>query len=255
MVELQKRDQDKWQIHIYTDFTGYGVIELLHNLLKQVFDEFKREDRDPNAVFFQLEGLVLFMTMEEQLVSFYLGVDDGDGVCETSTVIVKAFLATLHLLHQHGLLKSDGSIKSLRTCITSFLHWLQETPTNTYFKDEEEAYQAPGIIAAYCDANKLDYKLAHDIDSFVADVKLSPKFTLNKPGDDPYRFKNSFRHLRKEPGGGAQRGHLGYKYYDLTKWPKKCRMEYIYGEDGVDPMDMLGPEFKELDKTLKEPYP
>lgn len=83
-------------------------------------------------------------------------------------------------------------------CVTSFLHWLEQTDTETFFEDTDEKRHAPAIIAEYCNAHDLDYKLAYKIDNSVESAELPADFTVDQEGEDPYGFKDLVSTTRKK---------------------------------------------------------
>ncbi|KAF4553619.1 Hypothetical protein D9617_6g093500 [Elsinoe fawcettii] len=222
------------------DYTGYAINELVEN-----------SKRDVEGAFLRIEGLAHFFVEEDMMQ--WLNIDDGDRLGLTNTLVMRAFLTTFHLLHKKGLFKEDSVIKSLRTCINSFLHYMEETDADTFFEDPEEAQSAQAIVAAYCYKKDFEYELAHSIRTFVESRDVPDDLNVDDPSDDPFNFEEPFKELTQQYGSGRPK-NLGGVQYDITKISSADRKKYAF--DNVDPMKAAASQLKEAEKELQgEKYP
>ncbi|KAF2225504.1 hypothetical protein BDZ85DRAFT_279189 [Elsinoe ampelina] len=227
-LEMQKRDADRWGLYIYNDFTGYGIHELVENQLQRWYEAFSK--RNVHEAFFRIEALSHFLCTED--LGAWYNLEDGPRMQNLNNIIVKAFLATFHLIHKNGLLKPDTGLKSLRTCINFFLQYLEEAEEE-FFEDPDQANDAPGI--------------------FVEDSDVPEDINVDDSRDDPFGVAKDMKELIKRYGHGRPK-KIGGTQYDITKMSSAQRKGYAF--DKVDPMTEASAQLKEAEREVQgEAYP
>lgn len=102
---------DMWDVYIYNDFTGYGEIELLENVVNAFEKEWKKvRGRKSEELFWRIEALALFLFRNPGQWNM---CDDGERVCSLRRLISSMFLETFLLLKKDNLLTPDSPLKNV----------------------------------------------------------------------------------------------------------------------------------------------
>lgn len=60
-IQEQKRDQDKFRMYIYNDFTGYGLQEVIENQLAAWAKEFRRKEPIPYEIWMMMQAFAFWV--------------------------------------------------------------------------------------------------------------------------------------------------------------------------------------------------
>ncbi|KAL1868795.1 hypothetical protein Plec18167_008100 [Paecilomyces lecythidis] len=124
--QARKRDQDEHDLHIYNDFSAYGINEVVDNWLKDFNKEVVRRVISPYAVWAQLEAFAWFSQLD--YVQIWFHGDDGHGFAETVALVGKALLTGLNILKTRQLLKPynpevGGGIRNISLILALFVRF------------------------------------------------------------------------------------------------------------------------------------
>ncbi|KAF1968411.1 hypothetical protein BU23DRAFT_558647 [Bimuria novae-zelandiae CBS 107.79] len=221
-------------MYIYNDFYGYGIQELLENLLLK-FDAALKEKNVEEAKWDSwavISAMALWLNAGEG--SDYMMNDDGDRVVEISALVGIALLTALAMVETSGELKTDSKFLDLGIVITSFLRWAEDHE-DAGIEDDAVAWREHAV--AYYERSGLGVEKG-----VSGTAELLKKFRDTSPPapkerQDPWGWtaKLKMYDARHEMGGTN---------FDLTKWSRRQRAQYAF--DKKDPLA----EFS--DKDLKD---
>ncbi|QKX54254.1 uncharacterized protein TRUGW13939_01339 [Talaromyces rugulosus] len=207
--QAANRDQDEHGLYIYSNFTSYGVSEVVDNWLKDFNKEVSRRKVSPCATWAHLEGLSMFLQLD--YVDIWFQGDDCHGFAVTISMVGKALLTGLYLLKNHKLsnpyLPENGGPKNISLVLALFVDFIQSWDDIGGDHYGETAW-----------VSKLE-KLAKD-NGIV--IKGPYKFQERTEDYDDYSvkgWKEEFKAYTKRhaPNGGKT---IGGTHYDLTKMSK-----------------------------------
>jgi len=90
-IEVEKRTpESNGIIHSYTDFRGYGIIEVIQKQVMDYEKECRQASPDLLKLFFIVEALVFFL--DETYDAVWLSVDDTDGIEELISLLGAMFM-------------------------------------------------------------------------------------------------------------------------------------------------------------------
>jgi hypothetical protein len=159
--ELSKRDQDNFDMHFYTDFSGYGYQEVIENRFME-FNSIMNKRGGPNAIDLWIQ-LSSFAQLVANDVPGWWGLhDDGPLWMSTVGLIGIATLTTLDALERAGLLRKDSPVKDIQLILAllgDFFYPLgynitEEVPC--VIEDDEEEACWPYIMVQYAKRNGID---------------------------------------------------------------------------------------------------
>lgn len=101
-VAAIKRDQDLFCMHVFNDFTGYGLQEVIENQLNEFNVLMNEKEPDAIKLWVQLSALAQWL-MNQQLGPWMMQ-DDGARWSDTVFMIGVAALTTLNMVERSGLL-------------------------------------------------------------------------------------------------------------------------------------------------------
>ncbi|KAG7286693.1 hypothetical protein NEMBOFW57_009004 [Staphylotrichum longicolle] len=261
-IYVSLRSPDNFGMYTFNDHEGYGVLEVLQNLILD-FEEAAGNYKEQWAV---CEALAFFLSDESS--GIVTQIDDGEGVDAIYQLIGRLFMSILAQLEQEKLLAKDSEIKSLGLIMALFMDFavnsrdyglLEDSKTESLgpAKDKKkwDPHAFENQILAY--ARKYDIELVgpssalDTIDEADADVDL-PVPESNTGKADPFGFAMALKKYIKDYGGAtafmAQNNKpltpIGGDSLDITTWTSAKRKSKAF-----DKKDPLG---KAELKALKE---
>ena len=100
---------DLFSMYIYNDFHGYGILELLDNLIIEFNGAFEEKDTD------KMWSIVATLAhwLNHGSSQAWMGVEDSERAGNTLQVVGIALLTALHQLDRAGELKQDSKFRDL----------------------------------------------------------------------------------------------------------------------------------------------
>ncbi|KAM0247173.1 hypothetical protein ACHAP5_004252 [Fusarium lateritium] len=220
--EALKRNQDEFDMHIYNDFTGYGMHEVMENIFGSVFKP-KASYRD---FWPEVEGMA--MVLRSGLID-YMMCDDPDKCESISEMVGYLTLATIDALKKQDVFKPDSEIRNLGTVLFMLIRWgreqidydFSEECCSWIYKVIDLAEEANVQLAAPHNFDKAYDEIVDNRDKRAKKMKRWDKVSW------PAKVKAyTTKHI-----GGA-RAKLGGHQYDITKFTKAKRDQYSFRAGG-----------------------
>ncbi|KAL5357715.1 hypothetical protein BJX96DRAFT_145065 [Aspergillus floccosus] len=239
------RDPDNFDMYTFNDHAGYGVLEVVQNLLLD-YDEMKTIWRDQWAVCEALVQLCMGASADPMMM-----VDDGQCVYDTHSLIGRMFLNMLVTLHNAGLLKPNSEVQSLPAVMAQYIQLATGWERDGFMGDDDELekgddYQAT-MFAGYVRA----YAAKHDIQLPLTDEELTKAEEVELPEQvndrDPWLWSGNLQEYSRDYARSyspRKKGRIGGDALDLTTWSSAERKAKSFGKK-----DPLG---KEIMNAIKE---
>ncbi|CZT49050.1 uncharacterized protein RSE6_09832 [Rhynchosporium secalis] len=233
--EYAKRDQDAADMHIYNDWNGWGMSELLENFLKDFNKDVFKKTASPYQKWAYIEGLAVFFFGAEMEMVYWLGNEDGDRVTEIAQIVGTMILTTFDVPKEHDLFKPDSEVVNIGIVSLLMLHLFKQKAMDF------DCDWAPEVVRLCDEAGiKLDDIVRKQTESEHAGKNDEgdgyKHFNERKdwtPEDDLdeskckmwYRWDWKLEYAALVKGGS----HPGGKQYDLTKMSKAEKESYTLG--------------------------
>ncbi|KXJ89127.1 hypothetical protein Micbo1qcDRAFT_165897 [Microdochium bolleyi] len=227
-VRADYSNPDAFNMHVFNDFHGYGIGEVVENVLSTFDNEFKkkRDDKSLKSMWANIAGLNHWFV--EGDIMPWIGSDDGEKVKTTVEIVGKAILTAFNELDLAGHLKADSEIKDIGLVVSLIMHWANDMPQ--YGIDEVEWCQD---VVAYAKKAGVDlvatgsYSAEKDLESLeeehgeIAALKGAAK-------TDRWGWKKGFKKFKDSYGP------IGGDKYNIMKWSRKERAAKAF--DKKDPL-------------------
>ncbi|KAJ5368896.1 uncharacterized protein N7496_008656 [Penicillium cataractarum] len=131
------RNPDMFDMYLYNDFYGYGLVEVLGNLLL----DFEEAKDDWKQQWYICEAVMLFFFRYDPAALFM--IDDGDGLDMFLHAVRTMFLAMMATLERLDLLKPDSEIKNIGMVMGLAIR------LDAFAEDNEGTEDLPKYLYAY----------------------------------------------------------------------------------------------------------
>ncbi|KAK4151206.1 hypothetical protein C8A00DRAFT_45544 [Chaetomidium leptoderma] len=246
------RCPDYFDMYTFNDHEGYGVLEMLQNLMLD-FEEAAGNYKEQWAV---CEGLALFLATAN--ADSAGRIDCGDTVDATYVMIGRLFMSMLAQLEREKLLSRDSEIKNLGLIMAQFMDFargsrdyglLEESKKEALgpAKDKKkwEPHAFDNQILAYARKYGIDLVGPSNIDKIVGDANADvdlPAPESNTGKADPFGFAKSLKKYKTEEGGitafitgnNSITTPIGGDSLDITTWTSAKRKSKAF--DKKDPI-------------------
>ncbi|KAH7090730.1 hypothetical protein FB567DRAFT_626667 [Paraphoma chrysanthemicola] len=229
--EYRKRsrycDPDNFGMHIYNDFAGHGLQELMENLIIAFDTSLEKKDDDAlKQIWATISALSLFLNEVE--MGPFIGNEDGEKVSALAELMGFTFVRALAALDHAGELKTDTAFLDIPIVITSFLEWSDDLPS---YGIEGDALDWRSHAAAYFQKVKFDNeKGIATTAKLIEEAEPSDESDLTKKsGKDPWKWSKRLKEYKSNHGP-----KIGGTKYDITKMSRKERASHAF--DGKDPL-------------------
>ncbi|KAK8095700.1 hypothetical protein PG999_013722 [Apiospora kogelbergensis] len=226
-------DSDAFGMHIYTDFHGWGLQEIVERMFVAFDVQFKKKQRDEetiNHMWAVVAAAVHWLAGED--LSLWFGADDADRISQTVKGIGSMLLSMLNELDRAGELKADSRMKDLALIMAWYLEWSKGL-TDMLIQGDELDWRAQTV--AYAKKAGIDLASsglfgAGDLVSALEKEKeddggIPPLAAQAKA--DLWGWKKTFTALKK----GYPK--FGGRQFDITQFSKAERKRHSF--DGQDP--------------------
>ncbi|KUJ07634.1 uncharacterized protein LY89DRAFT_742862 [Mollisia scopiformis] len=135
--EVDKRDPDMHEMYIYNDFAGYGVIEVMENVLLEFNEIIFKKEISPIEKWTIMEGLTTYLHIGDHMT--WMMNDNSEAIEDVLNMMGIMFITALEMLHESKLiggtspLPDNVGIMTLlfldfmsNTCSDFDLDWLHE---------------------------------------------------------------------------------------------------------------------------------
>ncbi|KAK0615358.1 hypothetical protein B0T17DRAFT_657547 [Bombardia bombarda] len=249
-IHCGTRCPDDFGMYTFNDHEGYGVMEIIQNLLLD-FEEVAGSWKEQWAV---CEGMAFFLLTG--FASPFFGVDDGELVSHTYELIGRLFVSMLAQLERDGRLGKDSEVQNLGLIMALFMRLAADARDYGCLQESEEEPIGPkkdkktwcphafdNQVLAY--ARKYDVKLVgpSDMEDLIENCEQEadlPKPESNKgPKADPFGFVEALASYKSERGGIAAflssrkksgSAVIGGDYLDITTWSSAERKEKAFAK-------------------------
>jgi hypothetical protein len=255
MLETQKRDQDFFGCYFYNDFTGYGMQEVVENMITAARTEYRKRDFNIDEFWKHIQAIAMWLHTADtgpwssrSSNPFYrtkanvIVMDDGERYFATAELIGSLALAAMNSLERGDLLKPNSRIPNIALIFSLYLSFAARVGG-----EGADVGKWASRIIAYLNHHNIEFPEDKTMEGISDDVEMftDPKVKyekFRKAGEDRWGFKTAFNKFVNEYyTHGMIRGHqgIGGDQYDITKMTKQERKKAAF--DNKDPLDEMGP--------------
>ncbi|KAJ5939178.1 hypothetical protein N7466_002312 [Penicillium verhagenii] len=215
------RVPDFFNMYTYNDHAGYGVMEVVQNLIL----DFKAARELPmtwpttwKEMWALCEGFAIFCMKGN--VDCFMTVDDGEGVEALCKLASQMLLEMLAILEKCNLLGPESEVKNLGLIMALFLRFGKELEFDDFAVDifafaKKHSIKLVGLSEKHFDELQHEYE---GNDGNLSDEREKPK-----------SFDDAFASYKKSEGT------IGGDKLDVTSWTTAERKEHSF--DKKDPFD------------------
>lgn len=217
-------------MYIYNDFHGYGLVELIENLLIEFNEAYGKKDVEK----MWCVAAVMAHWLNHPGTDPWLSIDDGERTEETFGVIGCMLLTVLDFIEREKELKADSKFHDLGLIMTLFIKSAiapAEIPLEAGLEWRE-------AVVAYSKLAKIDLAKV-GVDGMAEPLKEFTKVPALKSKEtaDRWSWKKMFKNLDKEY-------KIGGNQFDIVAMSRKERAEHAF--DKKDPLGDVS------DETLRD---
>ncbi|KAH6716795.1 hypothetical protein BKA61DRAFT_600429 [Leptodontidium sp. MPI-SDFR-AT-0119] len=213
-TEYRKRDQDEHAMHIYNDWNGWGMSELLENYLKDFNKDVFKKTMSPYQKWAYIEGLAVFFNGADMETVYWIGNEDGERTKEIASIFGTMILTVFDVLKEHDLFTLDSEVNNIGIISLLLLKFVKCEAVDL------DCDWAPEIVRLCDEAGiKLDDVVRKQVEVAKKDIKK---------WRDAYKKKQT-----KSKYAGKDDGGDGYKHFAEKKdWKPEddleddCKMWY-----------------------------
>ncbi|KAF5011079.1 hypothetical protein FDECE_2818 [Fusarium decemcellulare] len=225
--EALKRDQDDFSMHIYNDWTNYGMLETIENMLQQISDHLKPKS-SYREFWPEVEGLAL--ALRSNLLDFAM-CDDSERCNKLIELVGFLSMTVIDALKKQDAFKPDSEIRNLGLVFAMLIKWGWEQITDYEFDDESGSWiykvvdlaEEAGITLA--GPTNFEDELNKMLEERARKAKAMKKWNnvnwANRSKTYATRYCGS--------GGGRSKHVLGGSQYDITKMSAAERKKHSLG--------------------------
>ncbi|TVY32895.1 hypothetical protein LSUB1_G007488 [Lachnellula subtilissima] len=202
VIEQEKRDPDCHDMYIFNDYAGYGMTEVLENLLMDFNKILFKKDVSPLKKWSYIEGLVVWLYYGD-LMSLMMN-DDSDSVKDIFNFFITLMVTSLEMLNEHSLINPTSAVPSVNICTLIMIKFFQKDTVDFAIKNVEKIVQAADEAGVVWDFRKELGVSEEDIKALRVKCKQGAKKV----------------DWKKEASWNFKRNHAGGRNYDITKMSK-----------------------------------
>ncbi|PMD32750.1 hypothetical protein L207DRAFT_536046 [Hyaloscypha variabilis F] len=251
--EVEKRDQNRLDMHIYNDWNGWGMSEAFSNYLKDFNKDIFKKTVSPFKKWAYVE--------DETGTNRTADNEDGDSVKEIAAMVGLMVLTAYSALSEHSLFTPDSEVKNIGIMSLMMLEFAQVDGCDLDIgwgceivrMCDETGIDLDKVVRKQVSVSKKDlkglrsaykekkdgYKKAAEIKGWKPENDIGGKY--NEKQWFRWDWKLEYKEFKKNHGGGT--------YYDLTKWSKKDRERHTLGTKAFDEMLGIDSDSEDSDST------
>ncbi|KXT04553.1 hypothetical protein AC578_8733 [Pseudocercospora eumusae] len=247
--DTDNRDPDTFGMYIYNDFLGYGIIEILENMLRAFNKELKPQ-KGKGYNYQQMWAVVTALAnyVNRDASMPYMMVDDAERCERLNAVIGCLILTALNELDRIGQLHKDSKFRDLGHVMALYLLFSKthdtteiEYPALDSDGDGEGAETVDWQDALVAYAEKADIDLLDQGVYGIAEVlpEAVGYTSIGKAKVERWKWTEVLREYREEYLTRSTilalaTDNIGGHYYDITKWSPEERAKCAF--DHKDPL-------------------
>ncbi|KAL2071214.1 hypothetical protein VTL71DRAFT_12449 [Oculimacula yallundae] len=198
VTEQQKRDPDNHDLYISNDYAGYGMTEVLENVLADFNKILFKKDVSPLEKWSYIEGLGLWLFVGD-LYSLIMN-ENSDGIKDIFNMFVTLMITGLEILSEHSLIGPDSAVPNANIFTLIMIKFLKK-----------------------------------DVKDFGIENMFPRRIKIGE--DDIQKLRDSCDARSKTPDWKKEwpsfkREHPGGKQYDITKMSKAEKKQHSLGGGG-----------------------
>ncbi|KAL4803157.1 hypothetical protein BDV18DRAFT_163216 [Aspergillus unguis] len=225
IIHTNVRLPDAFDMYVFNDFAGYGVLEVLQNLAVD-FEEARAQG-----------------DWKEML--------DMGTVCTTFNLFGQMFLTMLATFESKGMLKPDSEVKNLGFIMAMYIWLADELRKSSCL--ERHTFEGPDFSRfdyyVFLYAKKYNIKLqgplnvaelVEDLEEDSEEEEGENRIVLSSPSADPYDWQADYKEYAEDYGRItfiAQKRKMDGDGFDITSWTSSQRKQHAFDEK-----DPLGKE-------------
>ncbi|OBT95029.1 hypothetical protein VE01_07400 [Pseudogymnoascus verrucosus] len=217
--EIDKRNQDVHGLYIYNDFSGYGVTEVMENLLAEFNKSIFKKDISPLKKWAIVEGLTLYLTMGDLRV--WMMNDDSEGIEEVFNMMGVMFVTALEMLHESALIGPTSPLPdNVGVLSLLFLNFVMIGCTDYDLEWAHEVVRAADEYGVVLTPMKQVEDVTQDRLDELRDI-----CEKTKKGKGLF-WKTEYPKFKRDHPGGRK--------YDITKMSTAQKAQYEFGNVSED---------------------
>lgn len=215
--EVAKRDQDEFGLYVNNDFSWYGCLEALENMMWHV-SKLVTENADYRKFWPEVEGLALLLFDDPTFTM----ADDGERCGEMVELIGAMTVSALCMLKKQGVLKPGSEIRNLGLVLALIFKWGYGHYRDCY-EDEADWVHRVADMADEARIDLADAKLTGvpGMGKWLEALRAEEREESDCSKWDAKTFSRLLKEYRREHGTGGT-------YHDLTKWSAAQKKEYSF---------------------------
>ncbi|KAJ5605549.1 hypothetical protein N7510_008330 [Penicillium lagena] len=228
MLQLSLRNPDCFDMYVYNDSYGWGIMEVVENVLV----DFKEAEGNWKEQWAMCEATAM-LWLRRDLMPMYM-VPEGDHVNQLCGLTGIMFLSMLATLDRNGLLKQDSEVKNLGTVMGLYIRLGFDD--NWHFEDLNTR------VFAYATKKNIKLrglsKLQSRVDGLQAEADRISLPASGAKKNDPWGWqkllKNYEDYSEAIPWYAIKPNKMGGDGCDITTWPSATRKKHCF--DKKDPL-------------------
>ncbi|GAB1316843.1 hypothetical protein MFIFM68171_07053 [Madurella fahalii] len=238
---LELRCPDNFRMHTYQDHEGYGVVEMIENLLL----DFVEVDGNWREQWVVCETLAFFL--QTDMIEPMMMVDDPDSIRALIRLVGRTFLAMLARLEREQRLVANSEVRNLALIMSMFAKIADEMRISDLLeRGEEDTIELEGTdgetqtftfhldnfddcILGYAERHNIVLPGESDVEGMGEKCPIPTR-------EDPWNTAAAFKEYEKEFGrsDGTRQPAIGGDRFDITTWSSAERRGHSL--TGRDPL-------------------
>lgn len=226
--ETLKRDQDDFNMHIYNDFSNFGVIEVMENIFQRFSDVTKPKTASYRDIWPEVEGLVLFL--RSSLVDFGM-CEDGERISKIIEMVGLLVLTAITVLQKQDVFKPRSDVRNIGIMLAMLIRWAWDEHTDTEIDEEHISWIYKLIDLA--EEAQIDLAVPSDFGEQLSEIKAARgEKALQMDRWDSINWTASVKSYANDHAGRdgpRAKPQFGGQHHDITLMSAQERKQYNLG--------------------------
>ncbi|KAF2795672.1 hypothetical protein K505DRAFT_335813 [Melanomma pulvis-pyrius CBS 109.77] len=214
---------DSFDMYAYKDFHGYGIHELVENLLVDFDAAFLKKNNKGLEEMWVIMAAMGWWFCEGEVMNGII-LDITEQISDTMNLIGAAFLESLNAIDLLGELKPNSKFRDLGLIMSLFLHWPDDLNKSYGFEGKYLAWRK--FVVAYMKKAGLSADTGiFGTDKLIA--KNDQNAEIGEPQPNRWAFASKLKTYK------SRNGKMGGRKYDITQWTSEERAECAFDEEDI----------------------